>query len=208
VNQNKNPDPGPTETSVEDQFTIVLGGVEREITLRNGQREKVTIRQLPIRLLIEWSRLIGDEAALVELYCAKRNSQAMEQLRKLQAEEFGLIQLLAKPENAEQVQKVSGELAMVRNKMDKLKEETSWDDQLTPESHDEIIRIGDKINRPRFDRWIADRHKSLGHLKDMYREFLPDHPLLQAERQATPPARSESTSSPESTSSQPIAVSS
>jgi hypothetical protein len=32
-----------------------------------------------------------------------------------------------------------------------------WDDNLLPESHDEIIAIGEKLNTPRFARWAKDQ---------------------------------------------------
>jgi hypothetical protein len=159
---------------------------------------------LPIRLLSDWSRLAGDEAGLVELYCDKINKQAAEQLRKLRTEEFGVVQLIAKASDKEEVAKLSDELAMTRNKIDTLVAETSWDDQLTPDSHDEIIRIGRELNRPRFDRWIADRHADIGHLKDVYRDHLPQHPLLQNE---TPPAKTPAAKEPASASSLPASAS-
>jgi hypothetical protein len=191
-------------SAAQNQYAVVLGCVEIEVTLRSGQREKVKVRQLPIRLLSDWSRLAGDEAGLAELYCDKADKKAGEQLRNLRTQDFGLVQLITKATDREEVQKHTDELAMIRNKIDALIAEASWDDQLTPDSHDEIIRIGNELNRPRFDRWIADRHAAIGHLKDVYRDHLPEHPLLKDE---TPPEKAPANKQTSETSS-PSAVSS
>ncbi len=51
---------------------IILGGVVVEALFRDGTKEEVKVRQLPIRLLADqWARSQGDEAKLVELYCDK-----------------------------------------------------------------------------------------------------------------------------------------
>jgi hypothetical protein len=183
--------------SPQDQFTVILGGVERKVKLRTGQEETVIIRQLPIRLLNEWSIKIGDEAGLAELYCDKVDKAAVEKLRALGVEVLGLLKLVQAASNPADVQKASEQLAVIRSKSDTITRETSWDDTLTPEAHDEIIRIGWAINRPRFDRWIADRDNAIGHLKTVYKEYLPDHPLLKDEpNPAKPPASGTSSRKP------------
>lgn len=52
-------------------MTIILGGVTHEAQMRDGSKEEVKVRQLPIRLIEKWATAQGDEAALVELYCDK-----------------------------------------------------------------------------------------------------------------------------------------
>jgi hypothetical protein len=51
---------------------VILGGVTVVAKLRDASIEEVKVRQLPIRLLTtKWAQSLGDEAALVELYCDK-----------------------------------------------------------------------------------------------------------------------------------------
>lgn len=179
-------------------FAVILGGVEIQVTYRNGSQERVKVRQLPIRQLREWSELTGDEASLAELYCDKLNREAIAQLRKLRGEELALMQLIQRAGDPQEVEKTSEQLAVVRAGIEKIERENRWDDDLVPESHDEIIRIGEQLNRPRFDRWIKDRQQSIGHLKDLYREYLPEHPLAQTAEKKSAPATSTAPVSPSS----------
>jgi hypothetical protein len=89
------------------ELDVILGGVIIQAKLRDGSSEEVKVRQLSNRLLTQkWPGLLGDQAAMVELYCDK---------------------------------------------------EDGWDDKLLPETHDEIIDIGTKLNAPRFARWAKDQ---------------------------------------------------
>ncbi len=179
----------------------VLGGIEITIKKRSGAEEKVKVRQLPVRLLNDWSMSIGDEATLVELYCDKIDKQREAELRKLGGEALALFQKLNSGQSGSDLEKISGELAMTRAKIDKLNSDARWDDELTPESHDEIVRLGYELNRPRFDRWLADRQNAIGHLKATYKQYLPEHPLVNpppAPPPASPGSESLSPTSPQS----------
>jgi len=174
-------------------LATVLGGIGVEITLRSGVKEKVNVRQLPIRLLKDWADLQGDEASLAELYCDRRNAEALARLRKLRGEEYIFFQQMSASGNPpEAIKKASEELAMVRAEIDKLERENRWDDELTPESHDEIIRLGEELNRPRFDRWMEGRHTAIGHLKTQIQKYAPPAP----EQSAAPVSSASPSSSP------------
>lgn len=156
----------------------MLGAIEIDVTLRSGAHQKVKVQQLPIRLLGEWSRIIQDEAALVELYCNKIDNVREAKLLKLSGEAVAIYQKLQAGQSGADLEKVSNDLAMTRAEIAKINSEPRWDDELTPESHDEIVRIGYELNRPRFDLWLSNRQNAIGHLKDAYKQYLPEHPLV------------------------------
>ena len=58
------------------ELTTILGGEDISITLRDGTSENIKVRELPIKKLDEFLRKIGDEDALVELYCDKETGWA------------------------------------------------------------------------------------------------------------------------------------
>lgn len=195
-----------TETAaaaVTHPLAPILGAIEITVTKRNGAQEKVKVRQLPIRLLGEWSRVIEEESALVELYCDQIDRDRDSKLRKLGAEVVALYQQIQKGLSGEELEKVSNDLAMTRAEIDKITGAPRWDDELTPESHDEIVRIGYELNRPRFDRWLQNRQNAIGHLKDVYKQYLPEHPLLQSREQGAGSAEKKAEASPGSAASSP-----
>jgi hypothetical protein len=185
-----------------DGLAIVLGAVEIEVEFRgDGSKEKVQVRQLPIRLLNDWSHMLGDEASLVELYCDKIDKVRRAQLLKLSGETLALMRLQQNCTNRDELDKITSELAMNRSEIEKLNELQRWDDKLTPASHDRIVKIGYELNRPRFDRWLQDRHNAIGHLKEVYRQHLPEHPLVAPENDQ--PQSDGSTTSKSSSATQP-----
>jgi hypothetical protein len=161
-------------------LAAVNGSIEFTVTKRDGTNEKVRIQQLPIRLLGDWARLIDDEAALVELYCDKIDRDRAAKLLKLSGELNALSRMQQECKEAAELEKISGEVNMTRAELLKINGEPRWDDTLSPDSHDEIVKIGYELNRPRFDLWLSNRHNAIGHLKDVYRQYLPEHPLLAA----------------------------
>ncbi len=70
--------------------------------------------------------------------------------------------------------------------------EKGWDDKLLAESHDEILRIGGELNRPRFARWTENRRADIAAMQKAT-EGLPTLPA--------PGSSSPSSSSPAPSSS-------
>lgn len=58
------------ETQKQELITIA-GGVEIEITLRDGTKETVKVRQIPVSKIQDFVAALGDEAKAVDLYCGK-----------------------------------------------------------------------------------------------------------------------------------------
>lgn len=150
------------------ELEIINSGVEREIAMLDGTKETVKIRQVPFRSIGMWGDLArsGDEAALVEFLCGKSDgarAASMELHHKRAVEDQLLIALKNKttPETIEAMEKA---LARVRGEIRKAEETISWDDNLTEDSHVLILDIGEKLNRPRFDRWAKRRAASIGRL--------------------------------------------
>ncbi len=54
-----------------DELTVLHGGIDLDVELRDGSKETVKVLQLSVRQLMRYADLQGNEAALVELYCAK-----------------------------------------------------------------------------------------------------------------------------------------
>jgi len=80
----------------------------------------------------------------------------------LQGDEAGLVELYCdKPEN--------------------------WDDELLPESHDEIVQIGDTLNRPRFAAWTDSRQAAVSSFKTAEAKLKS---LLPSDTSSTPAASS------------------
>ncbi len=63
------------KTKLNDTVTV-LGGEEVEVTLRDGQTERVQVRQIPISLMGRFSFALNNEAAAIELYCDKADGWA------------------------------------------------------------------------------------------------------------------------------------
>ncbi len=53
-----------------DSMTALLGGKKAVAKFRDGMNSEVTVRQLPVRLMPDYLRLIDDEPARLELVCA------------------------------------------------------------------------------------------------------------------------------------------
>lgn len=51
-----------------DQLTILNGGVEIDVTRIDGSKERAKVRQLPLRLIPQWTQELMNEPKLVELY--------------------------------------------------------------------------------------------------------------------------------------------
>ncbi|HVY69679.1 MAG TPA: hypothetical protein VHH73_07095 [Verrucomicrobiae bacterium] len=59
-----------------DSITTLLGGFEMEAAKFDGTRETVKVRQLPVRDLPKYLNVYQNEAATVELFCAKDSGWA------------------------------------------------------------------------------------------------------------------------------------
>src|SRR5215471_543427 len=61
-----------------DELTTVAGGVEMEVTLRDGTKEQVKVIQIPLSKLQQFSMAIGfgNTADAIELYCEKEKGWA------------------------------------------------------------------------------------------------------------------------------------
>ncbi len=145
-------------------MTVILGGVEVEARLRDDTIEKVKVRQLPISLIDQWVTLQGDESSLVELYCDRRDNAIAGRLQLLRVQELRLLAILGNAE-PEQFDGLDERLLRLRERIVELEEKPRWADQLLPESHTEILRIGEELNRPIFDRWARDRTRAIGQMK-------------------------------------------
>src|SRR5215471_20301402 len=56
-----------------DELTTVAGGVEMEVTLRDGTKEQVKVIQIPLSKLQDFSMAVGfgNMADAIEFYCDK-----------------------------------------------------------------------------------------------------------------------------------------
>jgi len=61
-----------------DELTTVAGGVEMEVTLRDGTKEQVKVIQIPLSKLQQFSMAVGfgNMADAIELYCEKEKGWA------------------------------------------------------------------------------------------------------------------------------------
>ena len=175
--------------SATTDFEIVRGAVEVEIEYRNGEKDRIEIRELPIKLLDRWAQFQGDEASLVELYCDKLDITAVFKMRGLAAEEQALMKRLTRPfivQDGKATQPdpdwnppTLEEEASIRKRLGEVQEEIlnveateRWDDTLTPESHDRIFEWGEKINRPRYERWVKNSREAIAHLQGIAAKML------------------------------------
>ena len=55
----------------EKAAAMVAGGQQIEVDYKNGKRETVLVRELPIKEFPKMLHLLDDEAALIELYCER-----------------------------------------------------------------------------------------------------------------------------------------
>lgn len=63
MNDSDNETPAPSE------MTTVNGGEELAIVYRDGTTATIFVRQIPLKLMTAMSIALGNEAALIELYC-------------------------------------------------------------------------------------------------------------------------------------------
>ena len=145
-------------------MTIILGGVVVEALLRDGSKEEVKVRQLPIDDFGEWAGLQGDEAGLVELYCDRQDKLTPPRLRLLRTQELRLLEKINEAEPGA-FDELEGQITALREKIAELEKVERWDTKLLPDSHTEILRIGEELNRPIFDRWSSDRVAAIGRTK-------------------------------------------
>lgn len=52
--------------------------------------------------------------------------------------------------------------------------EEGWADTILPDDHDEIVKIGGELNRPRFARWAVDRRADIAEFKEMTKGIVPE----------------------------------
>lgn len=52
--------------------------------------------------------------------------------------------------------------------------EEGWADGILPDDHDQIIKTGRELNRPRFARWAEDRRAEIADLKAMTRGLIEE----------------------------------
>ena len=142
----------------------LLGGTKVIAKLRDGSSEAAFVRQLAIEFIEQWGSLQGDEAGLVELYCDRQDKVTPQRLRTLRIHELRLIVALNECE-LEKFPDIEQQLTKLREQIAELEKVQRWDSKLLPESHTEILRIGEELNRPIFDRWAEDRTKSIGQTK-------------------------------------------
>lgn len=140
--------------------TALHGGEEITAQYRDGASEPVTVRALPAKLLRRWGELQGDEASLVEFYCDKLDLKALYKRRGLSAREVNLLRLIGEAKDLEENEKLQGKLETLQAEILDLEAAPRWDDSLTPESHDEIYQIGERINRPLYERWTENTRES------------------------------------------------
>jgi hypothetical protein len=146
--------------------TAMHGGEEIVVKYRDGRSEPIIVRSLPPKLLQRWASLQGDEASLVELYCGKLNTAALYKHRNLAERERKLFSLLQEATDLETIDKLQGQLESVQSQILELEETERWDDTLTPESHDEIYAIGERLNRPRYERWVENTRESTARFRE------------------------------------------
>jgi hypothetical protein len=153
------------DTDKPSPMTIILGGINFEAAFRDGSKEEVKVRLLPVEFMGEWALLQGDEAGLVELYCDRQDKLTPDRLNVLRTQELRLLEMLGKAE-PEQFDSLDIRLAAVREKIVEAEKNVRWDSRLVPESHNEILRIGEELNRPTFDRWATNRVAAIGQTKE------------------------------------------
>src|SRR5262245_1643750 len=61
------------QKTLKPDLITVIGGVEIEVTMRDGQKESVKVRQIPLSKLQDFSMAVGfgNMADAIELYCDK-----------------------------------------------------------------------------------------------------------------------------------------
>lgn len=152
-------------------LNLILGAMPFEAQFRDGTKEQVGIRSLSPKLLQRWGSLQGDESSLVELYCGRFNASAHFKLKNLQAHEQSIFVGLAETKDADEIAKLREKLDEVQGKILELEDIERWSDKLTPESHDEIYRIGEAINRPRYEQWTENTRASTALLQEQFRKL-------------------------------------
>jgi hypothetical protein len=165
--------PDGARPTLRDDIRVVLGAVETEVEFRDGKKETIKVRVLPGRLSGYWDELRDDEAALVELYCDKFDMIAYDRHKKLSAHERTLILLRTKATDLAEIDKISKEIAELGQKLCQLDVEERWDDRITPESHDEILSIGNQINRPQCDRWEKTARAATDRMREKLASLKP-----------------------------------
>lgn len=149
---------------------LVLGSAEIEAKFRDGKTEQVKVRSLPLKLIQRWGSLQGDEASLVEMYCGKLDATALFKERNLASQEAWLMQQLGKTEDVDEQAKLRERLDQVQAQILDLESRERWDDKLTPESHDEIFALGERINRPRYERWTENTRESAAQMREQLKK--------------------------------------
>ena len=59
-----------------DSLTTALGGVTIDLIMRDGTREAVLVRQLPVSELAAYGIVLNDEPRAIELFCKKPDGWA------------------------------------------------------------------------------------------------------------------------------------
>lgn len=143
-----------------DSLTTIFGGQTVEVRYRDGTTEKVLVRQLPIEVIQHWAELQSDESALVELYCDRQDKARVATLASVASLGQRLTVMLADA-SIEDAIKITAELEKVRTRVLELNEKPRWASTLLPESHEEIVQLGQELNEPLFRRWAQDRRTAL-----------------------------------------------
>lgn len=131
----------------------LFGGIGIEVTKRDGTTEKVTVRQLPIRLYERYLSVMDDEATVVELLCGKESAQT-EETESVITAFLSLSDLMtANPRRdfSDQAREIAKRFRAAR--------EQRWSDTLTAESVEKIIETGEEVNADFFQKWIPRRRR-------------------------------------------------
>ncbi len=65
-----------------------------------------------------------------------------------------------------------------------------WADTILPEDHDEIVKIGGDLNRPRFARWAENRRADIAEFKEMTKGLVPPEAASSSPSSSSPAAAS------------------
>ncbi len=155
---------------MDKNINIILGGVTVEALFRDGTKEEVKVRQLPIESIDRWVLLQGDEVALVELYCDREDKVRAANLESANALGARLNVMLGSAE-IDNLSKISAELEKVRERIIQINDAPRWASKLLPESHEQILGIGGELNRPIFARWSKDRRAALAMITGLTKEI-------------------------------------
>jgi hypothetical protein len=150
------------------ELSIITGGEPLEVEFLDGKSDTVTVRTLSLATIAnELAVADGDEVAMVEIFTGTRDKPGEQRLRALRIREAKLAEQV---ENCalEEFEALENQLNAVRLKIDFVEQQRAqrFSARLTPESHEKILELGEKLNRPTLDRWSQRRLETLGRNKE------------------------------------------